>query len=192
MNVFVKSQYTPEALLAMPDGDTYELVDGELVERQMGFRSSRVGGRLFRLLDVHCDREQLGWVLPSDAGYQCFPDDPHKVRKPDVSFIKADRLSAREEPEGWATLAPDLVVEVISPNELFEAVAIKVNEYLMAGVSLVWVIDIATRKVYVYRQEGRGDILTDSDELSGEGVVNGFRCDVADLFTPPAGVVADG
>jgi Uma2 family endonuclease len=59
----------------------------------------------------------------------------------------------------------------------------------MAGVRLVWVIDTATRKVYVYRQEGRGDILTDTDELSGEETVNGFRCRVADLFTPPAGVV---
>ena len=189
MNALVKSKSTPETLLAMPDGDAYELVDGELVERHMGFRSSRVGGRLFRLLDVHCDREQLGWVLPSDAGYQCFADDPHKVRKPDVSFIRADRLSARDEPEGWATIAPDLVAEVISPNELFDAVAIKVNEYLMAGVRLVWVIDTVTQKVYVYRQEGHGDILRDTDELSGEEIVNGFRCRVADLFTPPAGVV---
>jgi Uma2 family endonuclease len=189
MNAVAKSNYTPETLLAMPDGDTYELVDGELVERRIGFRSSRVGGRLFRLLDVHCDRAQLGWVLPSDAGYQCFADDPQKVRKPDVSFIRADRLSARDEPEGWATIAPDFVAEVISPSELFEAVAIKVNEYLMAGVRVVWVIDTATRKVYVYRQEGRGDILTDTDELSGEEIVNGFRCRVADLFTPPAGVV---
>jgi Uma2 family endonuclease len=131
----------------------------------------------------------LGWALPSDAGYQCFPDDPNKVRKPDVSFIRADRLSVRDEPEGWATIAPDLVVEVISPNELFEAVAIKVNEYLAAGVPLVWVIDTATRKVYVYRREGRGEILADTDELSGEEIVNGFRCRVADLFTPPAGVV---
>ncbi|ETX06288.1 Uma2 family endonuclease [Candidatus Entotheonella palauensis] len=188
MTTLAKSKCTPEALLTMPDGDAYELAGGELVERQMGFRSSRVGGRLFRLLDVHCDREQLGWVLPSDAGYQCFPDDPRKVRKPDVSFIRADRLSARDEPEGWATIAPDLVVEVISPNELFEAVAIKVDEYLMAGVPLVWVIDTATQKVYVYRHEDRGEILTASDELSGEDIVHGFRCRVADLFAPPAGV----
>ncbi|PON15710.1 hypothetical protein C2W62_22340 [Candidatus Entotheonella serta] len=76
MNTAVVSKCTPEALLTMADGDAYELVDGELVERQIGFRSSRIGGRLFRLLDVYCDREQLGWVLPSDTGYQCFPDDP--------------------------------------------------------------------------------------------------------------------
>lgn len=189
MNTFVVSKCTPEALLAMADGDAYELVDGELVERQMGFRSSRIGGRLFRLLDVHCDREQLGWVLPSDAGYQCFPDDPQKVRKPDISFIRADRLSARDEPEGWARIAPDLAVEVVSPNDLFEAVAIKVDDYLLAGVSLVWVIDTVTQKVYIYHREGRGEILTAADELSGEDVISGFRCRVADLFSPPSGVV---
>ena len=189
MNTAVVPKCTPEALLTMPDGDAYELVDGELVERGMGFRSSRIGGRLFRLLDVHCDRQQLGWVLPSDAGYQCFPDDPSKVRKPDVSFIRGSRLAARDEPEGWSTLAPDLAVEVVSPNDLFEAVAVKVDEYLQAGVALVWVIDTMTQKVYVYRQEGRGDILTATDELSGEDVIDGFRCRVADLFSPPSGVV---
>lgn len=188
MNTLVKSTCTPEALLAMPDGDAYELVDGELVEWHMGCRSSRIGGRLFRLLDVYCDQERLGWVLPSDAGYQCFPDDPQKVRKPDVSFIQADRLSADDEPEGWATLAPDLAVEVISPNDLFEAVLMKVDEYLGAGVQLVWVIDPATERVHVYRHGRRGDILTSADELSGEEVVDGFCCQIADLFTPPQGV----
>jgi hypothetical protein len=69
-------------------------------------------------------------VLPSDAGYQCFPDDPGKVRKPDASFIQAARLAVEDEPEGWARIAPDLAVEVVSPNDLFEAVAIKVREYL--------------------------------------------------------------
>lgn len=154
----------------------------------MGFRSSRIGLKMSTLLLIHCEREHLGWVLPSDAGYQCFPDDPGKVRKPDVSFIRADRLSVEDEPEGWATIAPDLAVEVVSPNDLFEAVAIKVNEYLSAGVRLVWVIDTATERVHVYRHDGRGEILTSADELNGEDVVAGFRCTVADLFAPPHSV----
>ena len=63
----------------------YELVDGELVERKTGFESSIVGGNLFRLLANHCAANGLGMVLPADASYQCFPDAPNKVRKPDVS-----------------------------------------------------------------------------------------------------------
>ena len=188
MCAMAHTKYTPEALLAMPDGDQYELVDGELVERQMGFRSSRIGGSMFKFLVAHCDQHQLGWVLPSDAGYQCFPDDPGKVRKPDVSFIQAARLAAADEPEGWARIAPDLAVEVVSPNDLFEAVMVKVNEYLAAGVRLVWVIDTAMRMVHVYPCEGRGEILMQQDDtLSGRDVVEGFQCRVADLFAPPVG-----
>ena len=93
MSVVTKTKYTPEMLLAIPDGDAYELVGGKLVERAMGFRSSRVGLKIAAFLLMHCEQERLGWVLPADAGYQCFPDDPQKVRKPDVSFIRADRLS---------------------------------------------------------------------------------------------------
>lgn len=187
MCAMAQTKYTPEALLSMPDGDQYELVDGELVERQMGFRSSRIGGQLFKFLAMHCDQHQLGWVLPSDAGYQCFPDDPGKVRKPDISFIQAARLAAEDEPEGWARIAPDLAVEVVSPNDLFEAVSIKVREYLAAGVRLVWVIDTATQMVYVYPNGRRGEILTHDDELSGGDVVEGFQCRVAGLFAPPIG-----
>jgi len=187
MCAMTHTKYTPEALLAMPDGDQYEWVDGELVERQLGFRSSRIGGKLFQFLAVHGDQHQLGWVLPSDAGYQCFPDDPGKVRKPDVSFIQAARLAVEDEPEGWARIAPDLAVEVVSPHDLFEAVATKVREYLSAGVRLVWVIDTTTRMVYVYPHGRRGEILMPEDELSGEDVVEGFHCRVADLFAPPLG-----
>jgi Uma2 family endonuclease len=187
MCAMVHAKYTPEALLAMPDGDQYELVHGELVERPIGFRSSYIGGELFGLLREHCRQHQLGWVVPSDAGYQCFPDDPGKVRKPDVSFIQAARLAPEDAPEGWVRIAPDLAVEVVSPNDLFEAVTLKVREYLAAGVRLVWVIDTATRMAYVYPHERRGEILTQDDTLSGEDVVEGFQCRVADLFAPPVG-----
>ncbi len=187
MCAMAQTKYTPEALLAMPDGDLYELVDGDLVERQMGFRSSYVGGELFWLLKTHCRQHQLGWVLPSDAGYQCFPDDPGKVRKPDISFIQAARLAAEDAPEGWARIAPDLAVEVVSPNDVFSAMSIKVHEYLAAGVRLVWVIDTVTKMVYVYHHDRRGEILTQNDELSGGDVVEGFQCRVADLFAPPTG-----
>lgn len=187
MCAMTHAKYTPETLLSMPDGDQYELVDGELVERQVGFRSSYIGGKMFHFLAAHCEQHQLGWVLPADAGYQCFPDDPDKVCKPDVSFIQSVRLAAEDAPEGWARIAPDPAVEVVSPNDLFEAVSIKVREYLTAGVPLVWVIDTATKMVYVYHRDRRGEILMQDDELSGEDVVEGFHCRVADLFTPPTG-----
>lgn len=177
--------FTPEDLLSMPDGDRYELVDGRLVERAMGFESSWIGGRVFSALSAHCDARSLGWVLPADASYQCFPDASDKVRKPDVSFINRGRLPDERPPTGHCRIAPDLAVEVISPNDLFAEVGEKVQEYLEAGVRLVWVVNPSTRFVHVHRPDGRASDLSGDDQVSGEDVVDGFSCRVADLFQSP-------
>ena len=112
-----EARYTPEDLLAMPDGKSYELVDGRLVERNMGAKSSRVGGRLHLRLDPFCEEHNLGIVWPADNGYQCFPHAPGLVRKPDVSFVRSGRLPGDIEPDGWVKIPPDLAVEVVSPND---------------------------------------------------------------------------
>src|SRR5262245_6219380 len=86
-------RYTPEDLLRMPDGDRYELVDGQLVEKTMSTWSSYVAGKLYGRLDAHSVAHQLGWVLPEGTSYQCFPD---KVRMADTSFIRRERMSLAE------------------------------------------------------------------------------------------------
>lgn len=82
----VSQTYTPEDLLAMPNGDDFELVKGELVERNIGWDASWIGGRLHHSLSTFCDAANAGWVAPADASYQCFPDDPEKVRKRQASW----------------------------------------------------------------------------------------------------------
>jgi Uma2 family endonuclease len=181
----LETRITPEELLEMPDGDNFELVDGRLVEREMGWRSSRIGGRLFRLLDVYCDQQGLGWVVPADASYRCFPDDPSMVRKPDVSFIRRDRLPEDEEPEGHCPIAPDLAVEVISPNELYYEVEDKIADYFSASVALIWIVNPATHSVRVHRRDGTISDLAETDELTGENVIPGFRCRVSEIFRTP-------
>jgi Uma2 family endonuclease len=187
--VATKQEYTPEDLLTMPDAVSYELVDGELVERDMGWKSSWVGGRVFKLLTDHCDAHGLGWAAPADASYQCFPDAPNKVRKPDASFISLERMPSDKKPDGHCRIAPDLAAEVISPNELYEKVEEKVEEYLTAGVRLVWVVNPPKRTVRVHRADGTITNLRETDELSGEDVVPGFRCRVSELFTVPGSPV---
>ena len=90
------TRYTPDDLLKMPDGNRYELVDGNLVERIVSLWSSYVAGRLHNLLSNHCQKNSLGWVLPEGTSYQCFPDDPERVRRPDTSFIRRERLSLEQ------------------------------------------------------------------------------------------------
>ena len=189
--IATKQHYTPEDLLAMPDAVSYELVDGKLVERQSGWKSSCIGASVAVLLMTHCDAHGLGWVVGAAASYQCYPDAPNKVRKPDVSFVRLERMPPGEEPEGHCRIAPDLAVEVTSPNELYDAIENKVEEYLMAGVRLIWVVHPSTRTVRVHRADGTLALLWEADELSGEDVVPGFRCRVSELFAVPVAGTAE-
>ncbi len=188
MSTVVEKTYTPADLLAKPDAEGYELVDGRLVERNVGVLSSWVGGRLHRFIDVFIDEQDLGWAWPGDQGYECYLDSPGKVRKPDVSFIRLERMPQGPTSEGYITIPPDLAVEVLSPNDLAYEVENKVVEYLAAGVLLVWVINPETRTIHIHRHDGSVGWLREEDELSGEDVLPGFRCPVSSLFPPkPAG-----
>lgn len=186
-----KSRVTADELAAMPDEKRYELIDGELVERApVGNESSWIAMCLGSLLFNHCLANRLGWVFDSESGYQCFPDDPNRVRKPDVSFVRFGRFPNEQIPKGYAKLAPDLAVEVVSPNDLAEEVESKVGQFLAAGVRLVWVVYPETRTVRVQRLDRTISGLLADEELTGEDVVPGFRCRVGDLFPPSAGPAA--
>jgi len=178
----VSQRYTPEDLLAMPDGHRFDLVDGHLVERNMGAESSWIALQINRYLGNYAETSQQGLVLGPDCGYQIFPDDPNRVRFPDGSFIRSGRLPNDALPRGHIRVVPDLVLEVVSPNDLAWEVDVKVTEYLQAGVPLVWVFYPDTRSVAVYRSLDEVRVLTEADHLQGDPVLPGFSCPVADLF----------
>ncbi len=176
--------YTPEDLLALPDsGKGYELVDGKLVEKKMGAFASWVAAQISYLLVTYGQNHGHGWVLGSEGSYQCFPDAPRKVRKPDVSFIRRGRLEGERIPDGHVLIAPDLAVEVVSPNDTAYEVDVKVQEYLAAGVPLVWVVNPATCSVHVYRTDGSVERLGEEAELTAPDLIAELRVRVADLFT---------
>lgn len=190
--VIEQALYEPEDLLTMPAGDSFELVDGRLVERNMSKWSSYVAGNTHQRLKNFCDAKQLGWVYPEGTAYQCFPDAPKKVRRPDVSLIQLERISPDEAmSDGHLRIAPDLAVEVVSPNDLAYEIDEKVDEHEAAGVKLIWIVNPETKAVRVYRGDGTVSMLREKDELDGENVVPGFRCPVADLFLPAAGASAE-
>jgi Uma2 family endonuclease len=124
----------------------------------------------------HCTENNLGSVATSLTQFQCFPRDPNIVRKPDLSFIRRGRLPREQLYEGYVRIAPDVAGEVVSPNELAYEVERKVQEYLDAGVLLVWVVYPETRMVFVHRQNGSVQKLRENEELTGEDVIPGFRC----------------
>ncbi|MHB1426150.1 MAG: Uma2 family endonuclease [Gemmataceae bacterium] len=189
ITVASEKRYTPQDLLIMPDGEFYELVDGRLVERKMSIWSSYVAGVIYRILELYCRENRLGWVFPEGTSFQCFPANPGKVRKPDVSFIRLQRLSlAQATTEGHCSSAPDLAVEVVSLNETTYETDEKVRAFLDAGVPLVWVVNPEQRTVAIHRASGTGTILRENDEINGEDVIPGFHCRIGDFTLPPPGV----
>jgi Uma2 family endonuclease len=180
--VATPTEITPEDLLAMPEGKDFELVDGRLVERSMSALSSWVGGRIYRFLAEYAESRNLGIVWPADNGFQCFPDEPNKVRKPDVSFLRQERIPSDLMRQGYVRVAPDLAVEVISPNENAEELQEKLSDYRKAAVALIWVVYPELREVSVQRSDKTAKTLTIDDELSGESILPGFTLRLETLF----------
>jgi Uma2 family endonuclease len=125
-------------------------------------------------------------VIPNDLGYVTVPDGgyklaPRKVRQPDAAFIAKERFTAFGEP--LFQLAPDLAIEVVSPDE---DILKKAREYLSAGTRLVWAIYPDEKIVYVFHPPRDGELwlqeLGVEDTLDGEDVLPGFKLKVRDLF----------
>jgi Uma2 family endonuclease len=109
-------------------------------------------------------------------------DRPDNVRSPDLSFVAAGRFPDEREPLGFPALAPDLAVEVLSPNDRSRDVMEKVGEYLDAGSRLVWVVDPEKRTAAVYRSLMDVRVIGETESLDGEDVVPGFACLLKDVL----------
>jgi len=156
-------------------GKTAELVHGVLVVREPP--STRHGGRAARLarrLGNFVEQHDLGDVFAQDTGFKIH-HAPDTVRAPDVAFVARAHLD-RIPAEGYAELAPDLVAEILSPNDRPGEVLEKVGQWLSAGVRLVWVLDPIERRARVYRADGTDTTVAADGELDGEEVLPGFRC----------------
>jgi Uma2 family endonuclease len=158
-----------------------ELVRGVLVVREpAGFRHGAVSATLTKLLAHHVDSNGLGSVLAAETGFK-LSTDPDTVRAPDVAFVSRERVPDPA-PPGYPALAPDLVVEVLSPGDRPGETLAKVGDWLTAGSRLVWVVDPSRREARVYRQDGSETLLTENESLSGEDVVPGFAYQLGALF----------
>src|SRR3954471_1936091 len=129
---------TADDLLNMPDdGMRHELIRGEL--RTMppagwghGVQSSKAAVSLGVFVEAH----DLGEVVSGDTGF-FLTRNPDTVRAPDAAFVRRERLVGLENERGYFPGAPDLAVEVISPNDLYTEVDDKVAEWLEHGTQMV-------------------------------------------------------
>lgn len=186
MSVMEATRLTPEDLLAHPDRKRYELIDGQLVEHLTSHSAVWIASRIIYFIQAYLMKHPIGDVFSEGGSYQCFPDEPLMVRKPDVSFIRKGRLPPEQFARGHVRIAPDLAVEVISPHDLHYEVSRKLEEYFSAGIPLVWLVNPETRTVTIYRDGGDGVVLLhENDQLTGDDVLPGFSVAVAELFPPP-------
>ena len=140
-----------------------------------------VCANLLAVLMPHVSAHRLGRVFADGVGYELVKL-PHTVRGPDVSFVRAERLPAAGVGPGLLKLAPDLVVEVLSPSETATLLEEKLDDYLVAGTPLIWVVDPGRRTVMVMSDDAPVHWLRVGDVLDGGGTVPGFRCAVGELF----------
>lgn len=175
---------TAEQLLDLPqDGQRRELVDGELREMApAGFSHGRIAVRIGARLDDHVSSRQLGAVVGAETGFR-IARDPDTVRAPDAAFVSADRLPSAEEQQRFPDLAPDLVVEVVSPSDRATDVTEEALSWLAAGSLLVWVVYPTQRVVAVYRAEGEVTHVREGGVLDGGDVLPDLRLPIVDLFS---------
>ena len=171
----VPSLMTAEELqrLNLPNKRT-ELVRGVLVVREpAGYQHGDVAMRLAVAIFAHVEAHGLGRVFAAETGFT-LARNPDTVRAPDVAFISAARLPDPP-PRGFAELAPDLAVEVLSPDDRPGEVLAKVADWLNPGARLVWVVDPARVVARVYRADGSESVLGETDALRGEDLLPGFE-----------------
>lgn len=173
---------TPEQLLAMPNSKGLEIVRGKIIEKPMGYESSELGARLTVILGAYLLQHQSGRITGADAGFQCFPDDETKCRKPDLALVSYAKLPPTQRVGAYCKVAPDLAVEVLSPNDEAKEIGDRVKDFLGAGTPLVWVVDEFLRQVIVYSRTAAPKVFCLGDELTAEPVLPGFKCQVSEIF----------
>ena len=146
-----------------------------------GFRHGAVAAQIVFLLQSFVKPRNLGVVGTAEAGF-VLARGPDTVRAPDVWFVAHNRVPAEQSSEGFGQVAPDLAVEVMSPSDRPDDVQGKILEYFAAGTRAVWVAFPRTRTVTVYRAAQSIRLLSPEETLSGEEVLPGFSCRVAELF----------
>jgi Uma2 family endonuclease len=172
---------TGEELLRRPDLEPCELVEGRIVPKSpTGPIHGSLEARLAARLLAWAESTGQGKVLVGEVGMYV-RRNPDTVRAADVLLISYDRY-ARPGSAGYLNVAPELVVEILSPDDRWSDVMAKLADYFQAGVDRAWVVDGKLRRVFAYRSLAEVQPLGEGDVLMDEDLLPGFSLPLVDLF----------
>lgn len=158
-----------------------ELIDGRIVfMAPTGMPHGRVEVRVGRFLDAWAEKSGAGVVGLGEVGL-FIRRQPDTVRAADVLFISHERY-ARRGPSGYLDVAPELIVEIVSPEDRFSQMTEKLADYFSAGVDRVWILDPRVKRVFAYRSVTDVTVVEATETLTDEAVLPGFAVNVGELF----------
>lgn len=172
---------TGEELYRTPDLERCELVEGRIIMLSpTGYRHSIIELRFGLALTAHVEDKQTGIVGVGEAGI-LVRRDPDTVRGADVFYISHGRYAQRKS-TGFLDVAPELVVEILSPEDRWSYIMLKLGEYFQAGVMRVWVVDDSLRSVFVYKSLTEVQQFTGSSAVVDEELLPGFSLSLEKIF----------
>lgn len=163
------------------DAGLFEVIHGEIVEKSLSPLSTWIGNRLFLALGPFVDLHKLGMAVEEMSFI--LDDDRLNQTRPDVAFISANRWPLDQPPpdQGYWRLAPNLAIEVVSPNDRFIDVVDKAEIYLNSNVEEVWLVIPRTRTVMVYRA-GNQVTTVRAGQILQTPLIPGWSLDIGKLL----------
>lgn len=173
---------TGEEFYMMADIGPAELVEGKVVPitptgGEHGFVEFFTLGRL---LGNFVAEQDIGWLLGGEVGIYT-RRDPDTIRGADIVFLSRER-APKGPPKGYLEVAPELIIEIVSPGNTWTDMRRKIDEYFDAGVDRVWIVEPETKSVLVYKDSTTIEKYEAGDVLAGDGDLEGFEISVDDIF----------
>ncbi|MGB7158835.1 MAG: Uma2 family endonuclease [Tepidisphaeraceae bacterium] len=184
MSTLTRSEnLTEEQLLSLPHIGKAEMIDGRLIVAPAGYEHGGISSALLAALFMHVRDRKLGWVSDSSTGFYMRSGD---LLSPDVAFVSAARLKGMKRlPRKFFQGSPDLLAEVLSPNDKPQEIERKMTEYFASDTKLAWLVDPVAQAVTIYHDARPGRVLSGDDVIEGESIIPGFTLPLEDLFAQP-------